>query len=58
MAEIALGRANQTKSNQIKPARRKKVQISRVYGPKFNVQNTTIRGEGKTSMTHLSWKVH
>jgi hypothetical protein len=38
MAEIALGRANQTKSNQIKPAGGGKVQISR-----FTVQNSMVK---------------
>jgi hypothetical protein len=33
MAEIAIGRANQTKSNQIKPAGRQKVQNSRFPVP-------------------------
>jgi hypothetical protein len=58
MAEIATGRANQSKSNQIKPAAWEKVQISKVHGSKFNGQNTTERGEGKTRMITTSGKVH
>jgi hypothetical protein len=38
VGEIALGRANQTKSNQIKPAGREKVQNS-----KRTVQNSTFK---------------
>jgi hypothetical protein len=58
MAEIATGRANQSKSNQIKPAAWEKVQISKVHGSKFNGQNASIRGEGKTRMVTPSWNVH
>jgi hypothetical protein len=60
-AEIAPGRANQTKSNQIKPNQTcgtPKSPKFEVHGSKFNVQNTTIRGEGKTRITTHLGKVH